>query len=280
MRDDFTFYYGAANGSAQKALRELGEPNVMISYQTRNNRPWEGIESLFIDSGGYSLMLAEGEHDWPDEYLDYLERVDADLFAIQDYPCEPEILKKYDRTVQYQQELTVEAACHVLTWAEDRGIDAEPLTVVQGWEPREYAHHVDRLREEGALTEYVGIGSVCRRGATEEIREIIRTVDRATPPGTKLHAFGVKADLLQYEDVRQALASADSTAYDFRMGKTVLPRWQEVAREYLNYKRSLTQVLEGEQVEAGPNATLTQALAVTDGGTVGEVSCSGGGQDE
>lgn len=266
MTDDFTFYFGAANGPAQKALRELDEPNVMISYQTHMNRPWEGIERLFVDSGGYSLMLAEGEHNTVGEYLNYVERADAELFAVQDYPCEPEILDKYGRTVLHQQELTVEAACQVLGRAEDRGIDAEPVSVVQGWEPREYAHHVDRLREEGALTEYVGIGSICRRGATDEIREIIRTVDEVTPSRTKLHAFGVKADLLAYDGVRERLVSSDSSAWYYRMGRTVLPRWLECAREYLEYKRTVEQLLNDGPADPGPNATLTQATAATDGG--------------
>lgn len=61
--DELTVFFGAAGGSAQKALRMLGESNVMLSYQTKNNRPWDGIETLFIDSGGYSLMLAEGTHE-------------------------------------------------------------------------------------------------------------------------------------------------------------------------------------------------------------------------
>ncbi|MFC6764587.1 hypothetical protein [Natrinema soli] len=39
IRDDLTFYVGAASGSAQKALWELGEPNVMLLSQTKNNRP-------------------------------------------------------------------------------------------------------------------------------------------------------------------------------------------------------------------------------------------------
>ncbi|MFC4987379.1 DUF7221 family queuine tRNA-ribosyltransferase-like protein [Saliphagus infecundisoli] len=255
--DELTFFFGAAGGSAQKALRTLGESNVMLSYQTKNNRPWDGIETLFIDSGGYSLMLAEGTHERADPYLITSKRSMPTSLQYRDFPCEPAILDEYERSVETHQRLTVEAAAEVLVRADERGIDAEPVTVVQGWEPEEYVHHVELLEREGCLTEHVGIGSVCRRNATDEIRDVIRAVDQATPPRTKLHAFGVKLEALRDEQVRNRLWSADSTAYDYWVDLSPLPHWQAVAREYLDYKEKILRTTQ-EDEDALPTVDPTQ----------------------
>lgn len=97
--DNFTFYYGAASGSARKALRRLDEKNVMINYATANNTRWDGIENLFVDSGGYSFMKGKGEYETSEAaYLDYVTKVSPEVFALRDYPCEPDILEKFDRS--------------------------------------------------------------------------------------------------------------------------------------------------------------------------------------
>lgn len=79
-------YFGTSSGSARKALRVIEEPDIMLSAQSKVAVPWEGIGDLFVDSGGYSLMISEGEHPPVDEYLDTVEEYDADKFAVQDYP--------------------------------------------------------------------------------------------------------------------------------------------------------------------------------------------------
>ena len=56
MSRKLTFYYGAASGSSRIALQKMEEENVMISYGTKNNSVWGGIENLFIDSGGYRFI--------------------------------------------------------------------------------------------------------------------------------------------------------------------------------------------------------------------------------
>lgn len=253
MRDeinDFTFYFGAASGSARKVLRQMEEPDVMISYTTQNNQPWD-CESLFIDSGGYSLMKHIGKHDHADDYLDYVERSGAEYFALQDYPCEPDILEKYDRSVQTHQYMSLEAGCHTLVRAQERGIDAKPVAVLQGWDLEDYYNCLRIYDRGGLMTDYVGIGSVCRRNAAADIREIIVAM-RQCLPRQKLHAFGVKKDVLGYRDVRQALDSADSLAYDWSYTKDVPgPRWHQVTHNYLEFKRSLGGAFNTEQAPAG-----------------------------
>lgn len=240
MTDDFTFYFGAASGSSRKALRMLEEPNVMISYATKNNRPWPGIESLFIDSGGYSLMLQTGEHDPVDEYIEYVREVEPEYYALQDYPCEPEILQEYDRTVEDHIVATTNRAIKNL----DRDAPGTPVPVLQGWKLEDYVACIDDFRKYGILpAEKVGIGSVCRRHAQKDIAEIIRYVDSEVD--ANLHAFGVKTSVLKLEGIRSALSSADSLAYDYAAQyNQPTDTWRSRALEYLKMKMKLEEETE------------------------------------
>jgi hypothetical protein len=244
---DFTFFFGAASGSARKALQQLNEPNVMLSYATENNNPWE-CEQLFLDSGGYSLMLDTGEHPPADEYIDYVENADPAYFALQDFPCEPDVLDTYGQSVFNHREFSVEYSTHCLALANDRAIDAEPVAVLQGWEPDDYLRCIERYEQEGLLTDAVGIGSVCRRNADTDIREIVLTICDVLPE-RHLHAFGVKRDVLSYPAVLRALDSADSLAYDWSYQREITgPWWHQVAFNYLRFKQRLYEVVE----EASP----------------------------
>lgn len=248
---DFSFYFGAASGSSRKALRELHEPNVMLNYATKNNQPWDGIDRLFIDSGGYSFMKGKGEYGTSDaEYLDFLKEHEPELYALRDYPCEPDVLDEHDRTVRDHQRRTTERHVSLLNLLEDGEIVGQPLSVIQGWTIDDYLTHVEELRDHDALTDYVGIGSVCRRNQEAEIRRIVLAVRDAVPPGTKLHAFGVKSSVLRYPDVRHALASADSQSYEMQAQWGVLhdldagsKTWRDSALEYLKQKRRIRTVL-------------------------------------
>ena len=233
-------FWGTGSGSASKTLRHMEENDVMISYTT-TQEPWDGIDNLFIDSGGYSLMLETGEHGPVSNYFEYVEDVGATVAALQDYPCEPEILSEYGRTVRDHQERTLERAAENLAYIQDHNVSAEPMAVLQGWELDDYVRCIDRYREAGVLTDYVGIGSVCRRNAESEIREIVTTIADELPH-RKLHAFGVKQSILNFPEVRDALNSVDSAAWYHRMyqGKPdAEPAWHTTTKMYLDYKRKL-----------------------------------------
>jgi len=263
-KGDFTFFFGAASGSARKVLQQLEEPHVMLSYQTENNQPWN-TEELFVDSGGYSLMLDTGTHPPADEYLDYVAQADADYYALQDFPNEPEILEEYGRSILQHREFTREYSASVLAAHHDRGLDATPVSVLQGWETDDYLQAIDRYDDAGVLTEYVGLGSVCRRNAEADIKDVVRTVDNALSGKHRIHAFGVKSNILDDQEMVDRLASADSLAYDWSYTKDVPgPRWHQVAYNYLQFKRRLFD--EDDSAEPGPNATLTEAVTATDGG--------------
>lgn len=244
---EFTFYAGAASGSCRKALRQLLVEDVMINYATQNNQPWDGIERLFVDCGGYSFMASSdtGEYQTTDaEYLDYVEGVEPELWALRDYPCEPELLQQHGRTVADHQRMTTERHVDLLGAAEDRDTPGQAVSVLQGWEIDDYLAHLDTLQERGALTDYVGIGSVCRRGREQEIRRVLLAVRDALPSRCDLHAFGVKVSVLQLTGVLEALTSADSQAFEFEARYNNDPcDWRVVGLEYLKYRQRLEEIL-------------------------------------
>lgn len=270
--NEFTFFFGAASGSSRKALRKLEEPNVMLNYATKNNEPWQGIDCLFIDSGGYSFMKGKGEYGTTDaEYLDFIEQHDPEQFALRDYPCEPDVLSEHGRNVREHQRMTTERHVSLLNKLEDRNIQGQPISVIQGWNLEDYLNHIDELRDCGALTDYVGIGSVCRRNQEAEIRQIVLSVADALPNDTDIHAFGVKGSVLQYPDVRQALASADSQSYEFRKQWAVLhdlgpgnTSWKDSAFHYLKQRQQIRGLLAGDDDSETEQQTLK---AVADGGS-------------
>jgi hypothetical protein len=241
-------YYGAASGQQRAALRRLEPEGVMISHATENNDPLPGDHDTFVDCGGYHHMMSgAGEYeDSADEYLRYLLKHRPHLYALRDFPCEPDLLDELGRSVYDQQERSLDA--HIELWNKVSGhtLADSAVAVLQGWTKSDYLRHLDQLRDHGCLTDYVAIGSVCRRGYDEEIADISLAIREALPPGTKLHAFGVKGSVLRFEEVVKALDSVDSAAYDYRVSRGFGGRedgesftWRDCARAYLNWRHDL-----------------------------------------
>ena len=236
-------YYGCASGSARKVLKFFNVENVMINYATYNNQPWDGIKSLFIDSGGYSFFHRCGVYkDRIEDYLKYIDRVKPDFFATRDVPCEPEILKKWKLSVEANQKVTIENHSQILKLIEKNypHLKQKLVVVLQGWEVDQYLNMIDKLKETGLLTDYIGIGSICRRGKNQVIRDIILQVRQALPRH-KIHAFGVKANILQYPECRKALHSVDSLAYEFSQMYVGYPlsKLERMALSFLTFKQKL-----------------------------------------
>jgi len=248
------FYYGAASGSTRKALRQMEEPNVMINYATQNNKPWEGIENLFVDSGGYSFILGKGEYTTTNnEYLEYVETHQPELFALRDYPCEPDVLEEHDRTVEEHQEMTIKKHKELRELMKEFDIDTKPLSVIQGWEFEDYLNHIDRMKEEDLITEHIGIGSVCRRGQDEEIRRIILEINKALPDYCKIHAFGVKSNILRFAEVCEVLHSADSQAFDMasrysqKISGDGSRSFRDDTLQYLKFKKEVNRMIKTQE---------------------------------
>ncbi|MDD5435352.1 MAG: hypothetical protein PH343_07985 [Nitrospira sp.] len=211
------FYLSLAAGSQIKTARTLKYPNILINFMTKTNRPPKyPYENLFIDSGGFFSSLRNGRYTKTDaEYLEYLEKVKPDFFALRDYPCEPELLKKHNRTVFDHIKMTVEHHCMLLDMLSEYDTGAVPIPVIQGWEVSDYLHCIDLFRERGLIKDYMAIGSVCRRTSINNIREIIIAVRDNVPLWVQLHGFGVKLTALKDLAIWKALYSVDSGAWDY-----------------------------------------------------------------
>jgi len=250
-------YYGAASGQERSALRRLEPEGVMISHATQNNTPLDGDHLTFVDCGGYHHMMnGSGEYDNSNEqYLRYILKHRPHLFALRDYPCEPDLLENLSRNVEEQQTRTLND--HIALYDE---VDGHPLAdsavaVVQGWTREQYLSHLDALRDHGVLTEYVAVGSVCRRGYDEKIAEIVLALREALPARCKLHAFGVKRNVLRFEEAVEALDSVDSAAYGYAESLLACRRddgesftWRDCARAYLNWRHNLLRTMGSESL--------------------------------
>lgn len=278
IHDNLRFFWTVSSGGSRKALREaerdddveaygdqlaLGDvrppESCMVSFATLANEPWPGPE-WFIDSGGYSTLMGNSEYEEPArEYLKFIREheqrdgVTIDRYALRDWACEDEILREHGRTRRQHQEWTIRDHIGCLELAEEIGVDADPVSVLQGYTVPEYLEHLDYYREHGLLSDYVGIGSVCRRNAEEEIRSTILQVSEALPARCELHAFGVKKSVLQYPDVVNALDSVDSNAWDYAVRMDAESNastdghrytWNRILRAYQTYRGDVEALLE------------------------------------
>jgi hypothetical protein len=170
--------------------------------------PW------MLDSGGFMELSKHGE--WtvsPYTYAAaarrYYDEISMmDVCAIQDWMCEDEILAKTGLTVEDHQLKTVASYLNLMT------LDADLpwMPVIQGFTLDEYLRCVDLYERVGVdltLEPVVGIGSVCRRQATDEAVRIIETL---WAMGIRLHGFGFKVTGLR-NGAAHLLYSSDSMAW-------------------------------------------------------------------
>lgn len=245
-------------------LREVSEPNVMLSYGTRDSHPWDGIESLTVDSGGYSL-LARGEAEYPGPVVDYLDYVDesgADYYMTRDVPCADRVLRNLEGGKNEAIARTVELTETTLEAHRRRDLGAEPVAVLQGAQPRDYVSCYHQLVERELVTERLAIGSLkglTTRQTVDVITSVRDAVD-ADSHDVELHGLGVEAPALEHEPVRNALAAADSSRYistaRWRANRDETPPrlrddeprsgWYEVLRAYLDMRAELREALDGD----------------------------------
>lgn len=166
-----------------------------------------------LDSGGFSELSMYGE--WRTSQKDYIKEVktyiteigNLEFAAQQDWMCEPFILAKTGKSVSTHQLNTItnyidlKSKAPALPW----------MPVIQGFTLDDYMRCVDLyyafgidLRREWK----VGIGSICRREGTLEIRKIVHAIAQL---GIPLHCFGMKEGGLT--NLADEIASADSMAW-------------------------------------------------------------------
>lgn len=175
-----------------------------------------------MDSGGFTQLHKHGR--WmitPEQYVAEVRRArdeigGLDWAAPMDWMCEPSARAMTGLSTREHQALTVDNFLHLRDLAPDLPI----VPVLQGFEIRDYQMCADMYERAGvdlANETVVGLGSVCRRQATEEI-DLIASMLHSR--GIKLHGFGVKTHgLAAYAP---CLQSADSLAWSYG-GRRIKP---------------------------------------------------------
>ena len=203
------FYYGS---SWHWPLSYL--PRVMLSYNyvRKLKMPWRMQIPFMMDSGAFAVILKYGKYPFtPEEYALGIEKWHPDIAWTMDYPCEPSVQKKGQYDPISAQETTIDNQIRLLDQ------NAGTQMVVQGWTVSDYLENLDRIKDQGLLTEHLGIGSVCRRGQNREIARIIRAIHNNVPSWVKLHGFGIKVSALRDTDAKFYLHSVDSQSWGYEM---------------------------------------------------------------
>lgn len=171
--------------------------------------------SWALDSGGYTELAGTGHwsidvEQYAEEVVRYADEIGRlDFVAPMDWMCEPSIREQTGLTVEQHQHNTAANFAYLRYWLGDLVIP-----VLQGWEPNDYLRHVEMYERYHVNLEaepLVGVGSICRRNADQAIRKVLRPL---IATGLRLHAFGVRGDVLRA--LSDDLASADSMAWSFR----------------------------------------------------------------
>ena len=186
----------------------------------RARAPWA------LDSGAFTELSRHGR--WrrhPGDYAVMVDRYDLlignlDFAAPMDWMCEPQVIERTGLSVREHQERTVENFAYLESFWHVIQDGHRPVNqrrcpfipVLQGWSVADYWVAVDMYAQAGIrLADYplVGLGSVCRRQATGEIDEIVRSLGAVL----RLHGFGIKTSGLA--SYGRWLHSADSMAWSF-----------------------------------------------------------------
>lgn len=173
-----------------------------------------------VDSGGFTELNMYGR--WqttPQEYARAVRRYvgavgKVQFAAIQDWMCEETVLQKTGKTIKEHQTLSVQSYLDLM----DLNPDLPWAAVIQGQSLSDYLRCIDMYARAGVdlfSQKVVGVGSVCRRQATQEVAIIFKTLHGL---GLKnLHGFGVK--LKGLELCAPYLSSSDSLAWSFAARK-------------------------------------------------------------
>ena len=179
---------------------------------TRVAKRTPAITTWALDSGGFTELSIHGKwtitpEEYAEELKDYATIGGLEWAAPQDWMCEPWIIEKTGLSIVEHQNRTVENYLNL------KKLGAKVIPVLQGWELDDYEKCAKLYEENGVKLKEchtVGLGSVCRRQATDEIGQLALWGHER---GYNLHGFGVKsAGLKKYA---QFLSSADSLAWSF-----------------------------------------------------------------
>jgi len=185
------------------------------------NKPKE----LFVDSGAFSLINKYGDYPYNyKQYVAFVKKLKPNYVAVMDYPCEPS--PKISLTVKERIDKTVENTIKLMDFAPE----INWVSVIQGWEIRDYLYCLDLLKEHGLLTPLTAIGSVGIRKKLKEFKNIILTIREEIPKKIKLHCFGLDLRFIRDYAIFNAIYSFDSHAWCIYKGypKTMKDKFQKL----------------------------------------------------
>jgi hypothetical protein len=179
--------------------------------------PWALDSSAFTEISTHGHFLTSSR-DYITSIRRYRDEIgNLDWAAPQDHMTEPWVLERSEiaHTILGAQFWTVENYLALRSLDDTLPI----IPVLQGQTIADYTHHVEMYSRHGidlGSEPLVGLGSVCRRQATDEIAEIIAQLSIEL----RLHGFGVKMSGLGAYG--WMLASSDSMAWSYD-GRRVNP---------------------------------------------------------
>lgn len=203
------FYLGSSNvswlyNSNMRLMVSRRRLEQLKSYQRASAR-W------VLDSGGFTELSIHGR--WTltaSEYLKLIQKYEQEIGGLdwaapQDWMCEPHMIAKTGLSVSEHQRRTVD------NFLELRNETPLVIPVLQGFSFKEYAECYQMYLNAGvdlSSEPVVGLGSVCRRQATDEIGYIVSMI---RSEGLRLHGFGCKTKAIRLYG--EMLHSADSMAW-------------------------------------------------------------------
>lgn len=205
-----------------------------------------GAAAWIMDSGAFTELSRHGKY--RQDVKDYALEInrwahDPNLVAAvaQDYMCEPFILDKTGMSVLQHQDLTI-ARYDTLRLLGNPRVYIMP--VLQGYAVKDYTNHLVMYGIKLAYGAYVGIGSICKRNASDPSAvEAILTAVKRSRPDLRLHGFGLKTTALGSPKIRELLYSADSMAWSFAA------RWEgRNANDWMEAKAFEQRILEQARV--------------------------------
>lgn len=154
---------------------------------------WKYDTEHVVDAGGFSILQTHGEYPWSvREYHRWLQdhAEEIEWATVMDFACE-EVLSDIG-TVEERMDMTIENTVEHARFSKRY----QMLPVLQGITADQYVESYERLEDRGVDVSHVGLGSVCRRSSSTEIREIVTEVRRRCDID-RLHGFGAKLNAIR-----------------------------------------------------------------------------------
>jgi hypothetical protein len=193
---------------------------ISVNRTRRRAGPF-AVKDWMMDGAGFTQISTHGDYsETPNEYAAEIRRQkgNGNLVAAvaQDWMCEPRVIRRTGLSVSEYQRRTIERYDDLI--ACDTG-GVYVLPVLQGWTATDYTDHVEAYGDRLAPGAWVGVGSVCKRNVNPiSILRVLYAIHGARPD-LRLHGFGVKVSSLEFQPLRDELATADSMAWSYAARK-------------------------------------------------------------